>query len=143
MVNYYKLDGKEIVQCRDMMEWANWYETACTTGVRHVALDFICGIRVSTVFLGLDHNFSMSGRPVLFETMTFIGRYNEAQYRYCTYEDAEAGHKEIIKDIKRHPWSLIALPWLRYIWMRIVLPRLQAVINKIWELRDKIKSRIQ
>jgi hypothetical protein len=141
---YYKLDGKNVVECRDLMEWAAWYETACATGDRHIALDFIFGIRVSTVFLGIDHNYAMNGRPVLFETMVFIGGWSEDEmWRYCTYEDAEAGHKEIIKDIKRHPWSLIALPWLRFTWMRIVLPRLQVVINKIWELRDKIKSRFQ
>jgi hypothetical protein len=35
------------------MEWAEWIETA----ERHVANDLIDGVRVSTVFLGLDHAF--------------------------------------------------------------------------------------
>lgn len=142
---YYKLDGKNIVECRDMMEWAMWYETACRTGDRHVALDFIFGIRVSTVFLGIDHNYSMNGRPVLFETIVFVGRSGRDidMRRYCLYEQAEAGHKEIVEDIKHHPWSRIVLPWIEFIWYEIVLRKLQIVINKIWELRDKIKSRIQ
>ena len=145
MRNYYKLEDKNVVQCKDMMEWAAWYETACLTGDRHVALDFIAGIRVSTVFLGIDHNFSMSGRPILFETAVFVGRWGRDvdMFRYCIYEDAEAGHKKIVEEIKRHPWSLIALPWINYIWHEIFLPKSQTVINKLWELGSKIKSRLQ
>ena len=127
------------------MEWAAWYETACLTGDRHVALDFIAGIRVSTVFLGIDHNFSMSGRPILFETMVFVGRWGRDfdTRRYCFYEQAEAGHKEIVENIKHHPWGLIVLPWAEFIWREVVLPKLQTVIDKLWELGSKIKSRFQ
>jgi hypothetical protein len=140
MTEFYKLEGKNIIVCRDMMEWAKWIETTS----RHVADEYIAGIRVSTVFLGIDHNYSMSGRPVLFETMIFIKGWTEdEQWRYCTYVDAEVGHKKIVEDIKQHPWSQIVLPWLRFTWFRIVLPKLQVVIDKIWELRDKIKSRLQ
>lgn len=141
MLKHYKLEGKKIVECRDLMEWAEWYETACYNGERHVALDFICGIRVSTVFLGLDHRFFEEGAPILFETMVFAGDFSELDMRrYCIYEEAEAGHKEIVKNIKHHPWSLIVLPWVGYAWRRIVLPKLQVVVNKVWELGAKIKG---
>jgi hypothetical protein len=140
MHRYYKLDGKEIVVCRDMMEWAKWFEASD----RHVALTKIAGIRVSTVFLGIDHNFSFNGDPLLFETMIFIdGWAQDEMRRYCTYEEAEIGHAEIVKNIKLHSWNLIVLPWVEFIWRNIVLAKLQVVINKIWELRDKIKSRMQ
>jgi hypothetical protein len=142
MFNYYKLEGKSIVKCRDMMEWATWFETAD----RHVTLEVIGGVRISTVFLGLDHSFSFTNetRPVLFETMVFVGRDSLEEYmdRYCTYEEAEAGHKAIVENIKRHPWSLIVLPWLKFTWYRIILPRMQIVINKVWALGNKIKSRL-
>jgi hypothetical protein len=121
MSNYYKLDGKKIVQCESMLEWSMYFETACTTGMRHVALDMVWGMRVSTVFLGIDHNFYDDGPPVLFETMVFVGRSgrDEDMRRYCTWDEAEAGHKEIVANIKRHAWSLIVLPWIRYFARRL------------------------
>lgn len=50
-------------------------------------------IRVSTVFLGIDHNFSKHGPPVLWETMTFGGSNNGYQNRYSNIEDALSGHE--------------------------------------------------
>ena len=47
---------------------------------------------VSTVFLGMDHSFD-GGTPVLFETMIFGGEYDQFQERYCTWDEAEEGHK--------------------------------------------------
>ena len=79
-----------------MREWARWLETA----ERHIGDDTINGKRVSTVFLGIDHNFSFSGPPLLFETMVFgdDGRGDEEEIeRYATYEEAEEGHKRIVK----------------------------------------------
>lgn len=49
------------------------------------------GVRVSTVFLGLDHSFG-AGPPVLWETMIFGGDHDEYQERYTSYEDAVEGH---------------------------------------------------
>ena len=54
-------------------------------------------VRVSTVFLGLDHNFNDAGPPVLFETMIFGGKHNEYQERCSTWEEAEALHKKAVK----------------------------------------------
>jgi hypothetical protein len=49
---------------------------------------------VSTVFLGLDHNFLRTGPPVLFETMIFgVPFVSEWQRRYCTWDEAVDGHK--------------------------------------------------
>ena len=39
---------------------------------------------VSTVFLGMDHNWRREGPPILFETMVFGGRYAGLQLRYAT-----------------------------------------------------------
>ena len=51
------------------------------------------GVRVSTVFLALDHSFT-DGPPVLWETMVFgQGDGDEYQERYTSYEDAVEGHK--------------------------------------------------
>jgi len=66
---------------------------------RRVALDKGVGdYDVSTVFLGIDHDYFSSGPPMLFETMVFFkGTYNECNcYRYSTWEEAEECHKQIV-----------------------------------------------
>jgi hypothetical protein len=63
----YILVGQTAVPCEELMEWAEWFETAD----RRVFETFVGAYRVSTVFLGLDHSFG-HGPPVLFETMIFL-----------------------------------------------------------------------
>lgn len=85
--NNYILDGKKAIKCDDLMEWAKWFEN-CS---RRVELTERNNIKVSTVFLGLDHSFG-NGKPMLFETMIFGGPHSEFCSRYTTWEEAEAGH---------------------------------------------------
>lgn len=63
---------------------------------------------VSTVFLGLDHNFG-KGEPLIFETMVFklIGENNHRdssvdEDRYATWQQAEDGHKLIAAKWENH-----------------------------------------
>jgi hypothetical protein len=92
----YILDGHEPVEEPDFLTWARWFETAD----RHVRDSFQGDVRVSTVFLGLDHNFGdLFGRPILFETMAFVGHESVAQDRYRTWEEAEAGHARIVAEV--------------------------------------------
>ena len=79
----------------NLMTWARWFETAD----RKVANDRIGDIRVSTVFLGVDHNFD-GGPPLLFETMIFGGPHDEYQEWYSTWEEAEAGHATALALVK-------------------------------------------
>lgn len=89
MSNRYILDAHGNPQEEhDLFRWAHWYETADRT----VAKSTINGAEISTVFLGLDHNFH-EGRPLLFETMIFGGPHHEFQRRYHTREDAMDGHR--------------------------------------------------
>ena len=94
MSDRYILEGHKAVPCDDLMQWAKWYEKAD----RHVALEERDGVKVSTIFLGLDHSFGL-GLPVLFETMVFGGKYDQDQERYQTWRDAEIGHREICKKV--------------------------------------------
>lgn len=88
----YRLDGHEPVQCADLSEWAQWFDTS----KRIVAQDDLSdGTRVSTVFLGIDHNFS-GGPPLLFETMIFGGANDGYQVRYSTWAEAEDGHRRAL-----------------------------------------------
>jgi hypothetical protein len=57
-------------------------------------------VTVSTVFLGLDHSFG-GGPPVLFETMVFgMPDGSEYQDRYHTWQEAEAGHREVVRKLR-------------------------------------------
>lgn len=73
----------------DLMTWAKWFQDVKARCVGYTEFD---GGHVSTVFLGLDHNFAEVGPPLLFETMIFGGANSEYQERYSTWAEAEAGH---------------------------------------------------
>lgn len=93
----YILNGKKPVLCNDLIAWAVWYDKAD----RSVAQDKINGARISTVFLGTNHNYGMVGHtPILFETMIFGGPYDEYQFRYHTWAEAEAGHQRVLAALR-------------------------------------------
>lgn len=96
MIDKYILDGHEVVECGDLMKWAEWFETAD----RHVAKTIIGDVKISTVFLGMSHSFGETGPPILFETMVFGGEYDEEMERYSTWDEAEAGHKKMVDLVK-------------------------------------------
>ena len=98
MSNKYILDENgNVVPCDDLIKWAKWIEV----GVRKVAKTEVVGppVTVSTVFLGIDHQFG-EGEPLLFETMVFGGQYDNYTRRYSTKEAAEKGHAEIVEKLK-------------------------------------------
>ena len=78
------------------IEYAMWEKNPTK---RIVKKDTIEDIRISTVFLGLDHAFK-SDTPILWETMIFGGEYDNYQERYTSYEDALIGHQKALDLIK-------------------------------------------
>lgn len=88
MNKYILKDGKPILE-NDIIKWSEWFEMAN----RYIAENNYDDVRVSTVFLGLDHGFNVNGPPVLFETMVFGGKHDGYQERYETKEQAIKGHK--------------------------------------------------
>lgn len=56
---------------------------------------------ISTVFLGMDHSFSDDPEPLWFETMVFTHGKAGYQRRYTTWEQAEAGHREVVGLVER------------------------------------------
>jgi hypothetical protein len=90
----YRLDGKRAVPVADMVEWSRAFETMD----RRVALTHVGGVRVSTVFLALDHGWG-DGPPILFESMVFADDESHEDIemrRYSTWEEAEEGHAELV-----------------------------------------------
>lgn len=102
---YYGMDGKRVT----MRQWMQLMET----GDRHVDETFMTvggqRVWVSTVLLGLDHNFMYGGPPIIFETMVFFakrdpdGLFSDLGYqvRYATYAQAKAGHKRAVRWARR------------------------------------------
>lgn len=104
------LEGHTPVEVHDIGQWGEFMKQH---KVRRVAWDELPGnVRVSTVFLGLDHNFQDDGPPILFETMIFGGRHNDYQARYATWEEAEVGHAKALK-LARGNWLQRLRPWWR------------------------------
>lgn len=95
MLGHYVLDGHKTILCPDPMMWAKWYETA-ERRVEHTTITE--DIYVSTVFLGLNHNYG-SGPPLLFETMVFGGARDGDCSRYSTWDEAERGHQEVVDSL--------------------------------------------
>ena len=103
MTDTYILKGHEPVPCPDIVWWSFWFETA-DRQVRDTARD---DVRVSTVFLGIDHGFG--GRRKLFETMLFVNGSSVDCEHYSTWDEAAAGHKRWVKQVfKATP--ILALP---------------------------------
>lgn len=93
MSKYYNKEGELI----ELMEWVRLFGNKEYKVVEQTTLKN--GIRVSTVWLGLDHNFG-EGLPLIFETMVFPkeGDFRELDMeRYETLEQAKKGYKEMVK----------------------------------------------
>jgi len=99
-VRYYILDddGNPLpIDSEDLSAvrwWAEWFENE---EHRIVEQTPIGPYFVSTVFLGIDHNFSRSDHaPVLWETMVFAkdGQRRDLDCRrYASAEEAREGHR--------------------------------------------------
>ena len=90
---HYILDasGRPVVE-PDFLKWAAFFEDAKN---RVVAQHMVGSVKVSTVFLGLDHQYG-DGPPILWETMVFGGPLNGEMQRCAgSREQAEAMHAEM------------------------------------------------
>jgi len=61
-----------------------------------IGLDVVGELKVSTVWLGLNHEFSPHRPPLIFETMIFGGDYGDYCERYATEAAAVAGHAAVV-----------------------------------------------
>ena len=92
----YILEGHEPVPVDDFDQWAVWYESAD----RRVALtDIAPNYRVSTVFLGRDHQLG-SGPPLLFETLVFHDGMGDDERLCSTWAEAEEQHKSVCAELQ-------------------------------------------
>ena len=99
---YIFVNGK--IKPASMLEWASWFEDFENRKVDRT--EFPDGSFVSTVFLGIDHNFNFEPdslkehKPILFETMVMGGKYNAMGWRYASYGEAKIGHWHVVDCIR-------------------------------------------
>lgn len=98
----YLLQGHKVICVEgNLLAWAEWYENADRRVAQDILRDGTDEIRISTVFLGVDHNFNDDDHvPMLFETMVFGGHLDETINIYPTWIDAEEGHKQMVERVK-------------------------------------------
>ena len=94
---WYILDDNNNPIQKNVEEASKWIEDNPRKKI--VKQENIGEIRISTVFLGLDHSFNEK-TPVLWETMVFGGEHDGFQERYSSYEEAVKGHKEALMLVK-------------------------------------------
>ncbi len=92
MKNYHFLLVNGIVYTatfQEMMRFADADRGVAVT-------EFDDDTRVSTVFLGINHQWKPDELPVLFETMVFGGTHDGFTVRYSTLPEAKIGHDCVI-----------------------------------------------
>ena len=94
---FYDIDGNTITT----EEWSalRWETTGVVSDYARIGWDEVNGIRISTVWLGMDHSFGGSA-PELFETMVFGGEWDQELTRYATKEEASKGHQRIVQRVR-------------------------------------------
>lgn len=93
------------VNLASLMRWGEFME-----GTRRMVRRTKVGdAQVSTVFLGIDHSFD-DGPPVLFESCVFGGKLADEMDRYTSWAEAERGHVELVKRVRRAQGLLQLVP---------------------------------
>jgi hypothetical protein len=88
----YVLDvNRQPIRCNDYEVYGRWMQENY-----RVRLTEIDGIKISTVFLGLDHRFANTSDPILWETMIFGGPHDQYQDRYTSEAEAITGHEKAV-----------------------------------------------
>lgn len=93
----FVLDGHQVIPCTNILEWGRMMESKD----RIVAQEHIGNAFISTVFLGVDHGWGPCSEGLVFETMVFDSPDGDDRTtRYRTWDEAEAGHKKMVEEIK-------------------------------------------
>lgn len=87
-LGHYILMGKLAVPEPNWFKWAMWFGTSD----RQIAFTVIGPIKISTIFMGVGN--------CMFETMIFRGGEGDEQYRYSSWEEAEAGHARAVAQVR-------------------------------------------
>lgn len=97
-MNYYDKAGNPI----SIEEWGRLMEDRdyATIGKEPMVIGDT-PVEVSTVWIGINHNFSGEGLPIIFETMVFGGDHDQECVRYATESQAREGHAQMVAAVNR------------------------------------------
>ena len=96
-MNFYTLKDKKPVQMSSFnLEEMKYIQDPKNRVVRQT--EFTNGEKLSTVFLMVDHGWG-EGDPILFETMLLGNNGDDILNRYCTWNEAEAGHIKFVNQL--------------------------------------------
>lgn len=109
-MNYWITDeqGDPVTNCgREYMRYFDWHEKKPDSSgwyIKKTGVGFqllrdtpVDGVEVSTVYLGMDHNW-MGGSPVLWETMVFSAGWDgDFCERFSSQEEARRRHVEVCR----------------------------------------------
>jgi hypothetical protein len=108
-MKFYILDAnRQPMTTDDAQEWGMWFSDFDR---RRVAESFVGNVRISTVFLGIDHRFYGKGPPLIFETMVFGATDDggDEMIRTSTWDEAEIAHKAMTAKIQARQDRIDAL----------------------------------
>lgn len=93
-MGYYDKDGNEI----DLRRWSILFSDRRYQVVKQTEVG---SFTISTVWLGIDHGFGRSEKPIIFETMIFNHDKDDRdflheQHRYASLDSALAHHEELV-----------------------------------------------
>ena len=99
-IKYILNDKGEPVPERNVLTWGRWLKE--NRSARRVGEDDVGDLLISTLFLGLDHNYDTEGPPILWETMVFDNGGDYIFQKRCagSRERAEAQHLRIVQLVK-------------------------------------------
>ena len=101
IADHFILENKQ-PKAVNLLTWAEWFGV---TENRMVKQDIHVSkkgkFQVSTIFLGIDHNFMGTGEPLLFETMIFEPGFDGDYLERCsTYDEAIVQHQVATKHLR-------------------------------------------
>ena len=101
---WYDIDENLNVTPRASGRWLAGFKTAETEHLWSVGYTEVGEVKISTVFLYLDHSRRDDGLPILFETMIFndkTRKFEDYTVRYSNWAEAEKGHRNAVDMVKK------------------------------------------
>lgn len=96
-------DDNNVVLADGPVHWAKWFQEATDSRRRWVKQTILeDGTRISTIFLGINQNWTEIGPPMVFETMIFYGgnfAEDMGQWHHATWARAAAFHDHLVNDM--------------------------------------------
>jgi len=90
----YILENGHPVICHDLLKWAKWMEDNFGESFQSMYQPH-SDQRVSGTFLGIDHNFTKEGEPILYEVRVDGGDNDGYTMRSSTRRQAESDYDDV------------------------------------------------